>query len=70
MLLTTLRANLENPFLQYKKGFLPEDFYLQVGVKNNQQVARLILDFELPLTQNFREELSKNPTEMEAPRDA
>ena len=70
MLLTMLRSNLENTFLQFKKGFLSEAFYLEVGVKNNLVVAQLILDFELPLTQSFREELLKNLSEMEAPPNA
>ena len=67
MLLTMLRSNLENTFLQFKRGFLSEEFYLEVGVKNNLVAAQLILDFELPLTQSFREELLKNLSEMEAP---
>ena len=70
MLLTMLRSNLENTFLQFKRGFLSEEFYLEVGVKNNLVVAQLILDFELPLTQSFREELLKNLSEMEAPPNA
>ena len=70
MLLTMLRSNLENTFLQFKKGFLSEEFYLEVGVKNNLVVAQLILEFELPLTQSFREELLKNLSEMEAPPNA
>lgn len=70
MLLTMLRSNLENTFLQFTKGFLSEEFYLEVGVKNNLMVAQLILDFELPLTQSFREELLKNLSEMEAPPNA
>jgi hypothetical protein len=65
MLLTMLRSNVENTFHQFKRGFLSEAFYSEVGVKNNLVVAQLLLDFDFPLTQGFREELLKNLSEIE-----
>jgi hypothetical protein len=65
MLLTMLRSNVENTFHQFKRGFLSEAFYSEVGVKNNLLVAQLLLDFDFPLTQGFREELLKNLSEIE-----
>ena len=68
-ILTALRANLENTFMQYKQGYLPEDFYLDVGVRNNLVVGRLLLNFELPLTESFRAELLRNLTQAETLKD-
>ncbi len=61
--LTMLRANLENTYLQYKQGYLPEEFYRDVGMKNNISVGRLLLEVELPLTESFRGELLRNLSE-------
>ncbi|MBL4783692.1 MAG: hypothetical protein JKX92_15775 [Porticoccaceae bacterium] len=34
LLLTAIRSNFENTYFQYKRGYLPEDFYNSAGVKN------------------------------------
>ncbi|MEQ8693953.1 MAG: hypothetical protein RIC85_01320 [Gammaproteobacteria bacterium] len=59
MLLTSARANLENTFLQYKKGYLPESFYRDVGESNNKELGPLFLKFGLPLTTEYRAELTR-----------
>ncbi|MGR8949141.1 MAG: hypothetical protein ACU84Q_13920 [Gammaproteobacteria bacterium] len=59
MILTAVRANLENTFLQYKKGYLPETFYREVGERNNKDMGPLIIRFGLPLTAEFRAELER-----------
>jgi hypothetical protein len=59
LLLTALRSNLENAYLQYKRGYLPEDFYKTAGVKNNRDWGALLIKFGLPLTEDFKMELER-----------
>jgi hypothetical protein len=59
LFLTATRANLENAFLQYRRGFLPEDFYQDVTVPNLRTYGPALLRFGLPLTAAFRAELNK-----------
>jgi len=59
MILTALRANLENTYLQYKKGYLPSDFYSDVGERNNRDWGHLIIRFGLPLTKEFKMEIER-----------
>lgn len=56
-LLTALRANLENIYLQHREGFLPDDVYEEVGIELFATYGRPLLNFNLPLTKGFRAEL-------------
>lgn len=70
LLLTSLRSNLENTFIQFEQGYLPKDFYEEVAVKNNQRFAQLLFDFDLPLTNSFRKELVRNLAQLKINNDA
>jgi len=59
IVLTPLRSNLENTYLQYTKGFLPNDFYADVSERQNQEWGPLLIKFNLPLTKEFRAELER-----------
>ena len=59
LILTALRSNLENTYLQYKKGYLPEDFYKSAGVKNNRDWGALLIKFGMPLTEDFKMEIER-----------
>ena len=59
LLLTALRSNLENTYLQYKRGYLPEDFYKTAGVKNTSDWGALLIKFGLPLTEDFKIEIER-----------
>jgi len=59
LLLTAIRSNFENTFLQYKQGFLPEEFYQDVAVRNCVTYGNALLAFNLPLSKSFREELER-----------
>ncbi|RLA55166.1 MAG: hypothetical protein DRQ65_04760 [Gammaproteobacteria bacterium] len=56
-ILTALRANLENIYLQHQEGFLPDDVYEDVGAQLFALYGPLLLSFKLPLTKGFRAEL-------------
>ncbi|MBQ0721660.1 MAG: hypothetical protein KBT89_15815 [Gammaproteobacteria bacterium] len=57
LMLTPVRANFENTYLQYQLGFLPEDFYRDVAVPNCIRFGALLLKFDLPMTSNFKAEI-------------
>ncbi len=59
LLLTALRSNLENTYLQYKKGYLPDNFYRDVGEQHNREWGPLFIKFDLPLTREYRKELER-----------
>lgn len=59
LILTALRSNLENTYLQYKKGYLPDHFYKSAGVKNNRDWGALLIKFGMPLTEDFKMELER-----------
>ena len=59
LLLTALRSNLENTYLQYKRGYLPEGFYNSAGVKNTSDWGALLIKFGLPLTEDFKIEIER-----------
>jgi hypothetical protein len=70
LILTTVRSNYENTFMQFQQGYLPKNFYEEVAVKNNQKLAQLLFDFDLPLTTSFRKELVRNLAALETNNDA
>ena len=57
LMLSPLRANLENTFQQYKNGFLSKDLYEEVSVPLFAKFGDLLMRFEMPLTKSFRAEL-------------
>ena len=57
LMLHGLRGNLENIFFQHQQGFLPDEFYYDVGVHLFVTYGPLFLAFNLPLTGSFRDEL-------------
>lgn len=57
LILSPIRANLENTFDQYKKGFISEEFYKDVSVPLCRTYGRSILRMNLPLTRSFRSEM-------------
>lgn len=59
LILTALRSNLENTYLQYTRGYLPDDFYKSAGVKNNRDWGALLIKFGMPLTEDFKMELER-----------
>lgn len=59
LLLTALRSNLENTYLQYKKGYLPDNFYRDVGEQHNREWGPLFIKFDLPLTREYRKEITR-----------
>ncbi|MBV1875758.1 MAG: hypothetical protein KUG50_03945, partial [Cycloclasticus sp.] len=59
LILTALRSNLENTYLQYTRGYLPDDFYKSAGVKNNKDWGALLIKFGMPLTEDFKMELER-----------
>ena len=59
MMVTPLRANLENTYIQYTNGFLSEEFYSEVAVRNCRMYGPLILKLDLPITGSFRKELQR-----------
>ncbi|MBV1907427.1 MAG: hypothetical protein KUG75_15245 [Pseudomonadales bacterium] len=59
LILSPIRANLENTYDQYKKGFISEEFYKDVGVPLCRTYGLAILRMNLPLTRSFRSELVK-----------
>ncbi len=59
MVLMTVRANLENTFLQYEQGLIPEDFYRSVGVRNTALLGPALVAFDVPMEPSFRRELDR-----------
>ena len=59
LLLSPLRANLENTFQQYRNGFLSRELYEEVSVPLFTKFGDLLMRFEMPLTKRFRAELSR-----------
>jgi len=58
-LLMTLRGNLENTFLQYKQGLIPEDFYRSVAVRNTEMIGPALVAFDVPMEPSFRQEVDR-----------
>ena len=59
LLLTSVRANMENTYLQYKKGYLPDNFYRDVAEPHNREWGPLFITFDLPLTREYKKELER-----------
>ena len=59
MILTPLRANLENTYEQYRNGFISEEHYQDVTIPLCLSYGRPIIEFGLPLTKSFRDELTR-----------
>ena len=59
MILTPLRANLENTYEQYRNGFISEEHYQDVTIPLCLTYGRPILEFGLPLTKSFKKELTR-----------
>ena len=59
LLLSPLRANLENTYEQYCSGFISKEHYRDVTIPLCRFYGRPLLEFELPLTSKFRKELTK-----------
>ena len=58
LILSPLRANLENTYEQYRSGFISEEHYRDVTIPLCRTYGRPILEFELPLTRSFKTELT------------
>ena len=59
LLFSPLRANLENTYDQYVRGYISEELYRDVAVKNCETYGQAILDLKLPLSNPFKKELMK-----------
>jgi len=59
LILSPVRANLENTFEQYRSGFITEEHFQDVTIPLCITFARPILEFRLPLTRSFKKELIK-----------
>jgi len=57
IMLSPLRADLENNFQQYKNWFLHKEAYEEVSVPLFDRYGGLLMSFEMPLTKIFRAEL-------------
>jgi len=58
LILSPLRANLENTYEQYRSGFISEEHYRDVTIPLCRTYGRPILEFDLPLTRSFKTELT------------
>lgn len=59
LVLSPLRANLENTYEQYRSGFISEEHYRDVTIPLCRTYGRPILEFDLPLTKSFKSELTR-----------
>jgi hypothetical protein len=59
IILSPLRANLENTYRQFRSGYISEEFYEDVTKKLYLIHGQLLLRFDMPLTTGFRAELVK-----------
>ena len=59
LLLTPLRANLDNTYQQYKNGFISEELYRDVTIPTLIKYGRPLIALELPLTKSFKAELTR-----------
>ena len=58
LILSPLRANLENTYDQYRSGFISEEHYRDVTIPLCRTYGRPILEFDLPITRSFKAELT------------
>ena len=59
LVLSPLRANLENTHQQYLSGYISEELYQDVSKQLCISYGHLLLRFGMPLTRSFRAELVK-----------
>ena len=59
LVLSPLRANLENTYEQYRHGFISEEHYQDVTIPLCLAYGPPLLEFGLPLTKSFKEELTR-----------
>jgi len=59
IILSPLRANLENMYQQFQSGYISEEFYEDVSKQLYLNHGQLLLRFDMPLTKGFRAELVK-----------
>ena len=57
IILSPLRANLENTYQQFQSGYISEEFYEDVSKQLYLFHGQLFLRFQMPLTTGFRAEL-------------
>ena len=57
LILSPIRANLENAYLQFQSGYISEEFYEDVSKQLYLIHGQLLLRFDMPLTTGFRAEL-------------
>lgn len=58
LILSPLRANLENTYEQYRSGFISDEHYRDVTIPLCRTYGRSIVEFDLPLTKSFKTELT------------
>ncbi len=66
LVLSPLRANLENTYQQFLSGYISEELYEDVSKKLCSTYGHLLLRFGMPLTRSFRTELIKINKEQES----
>jgi len=59
IMLSPLRANLENTYQQYRNGFLSKELYEEVSVPLFARYGDLLIRSNMPLTNSFRTELTR-----------
>ena len=59
LILSPVRANLENTYQQFLSGYISEELYEDVSKKLCLAYGHLLLRFGMPLTRSFRAELAK-----------